>query len=211
MTSHVILLGDSIFDNAVYVAGGPDVVQQLRKQLPESWQATLKAVDGHMTRDVSRQLPGLPTDASHLVVSVGGNDALGRIDVLTAPATSMAEALLKLTEIATQFEQDYEQMLAEVLALDLPTTLCTIYYPHFPDPMLQKLAVTALTLFNDVILRQAFIAGLSVLDLRLICTEEADYANPIEPAVPGGEKIAAGIVRVLQTADFERNVTEIFS
>lgn len=28
-TGHVVLLGDSIFDNAAYVRGGPDVVAQL--------------------------------------------------------------------------------------------------------------------------------------------------------------------------------------
>lgn len=32
--SHVVLLGDSIFDNAAYVAGGPDVIHQLRERLP---------------------------------------------------------------------------------------------------------------------------------------------------------------------------------
>ncbi|HEX6372708.1 MAG TPA: hypothetical protein VF006_27555 [Longimicrobium sp.] len=31
---HVVLLGDSIFDNASYVAGGPDVVTHLRGELP---------------------------------------------------------------------------------------------------------------------------------------------------------------------------------
>lgn len=40
---HVALLGDSIFDNAAYVAGGPDVAWQLRERLPEGWRATLNA------------------------------------------------------------------------------------------------------------------------------------------------------------------------
>src|SRR5690349_5483722 len=31
---HVVLLGDSIFDNAAYVGGGPDVITQLRAALP---------------------------------------------------------------------------------------------------------------------------------------------------------------------------------
>ena len=43
---HVVLLGDSIFDNAAYVAGGPDVVKQLRAALPNDWRATLNALDG---------------------------------------------------------------------------------------------------------------------------------------------------------------------
>jgi len=69
--NHLVLLGDSIFDNVAYVAGGPDVVKQLRNLLPSGWQATLGAVDGSVTSGVERQLGRLPPDASHLVVSVG--------------------------------------------------------------------------------------------------------------------------------------------
>jgi len=72
----VILLGDSIFDNAAYVAGGPAVVQQLQAGLPVGWEAILRAVDGAVTTDVPRQLQGLPQQST-LIVSVGGNDALG--------------------------------------------------------------------------------------------------------------------------------------
>jgi hypothetical protein len=74
---HVVLLGDSIFDNAAYVRGGPDVVRQLREMLPAGWSATLLAVDGAVTRSVPAQIARLPADATHLVLSVGGNDALG--------------------------------------------------------------------------------------------------------------------------------------
>ena len=90
---HVILLGDSILDNAAYVAGKPDVVQQLRDRLAGSgWRATLKAVDGSITSDVEHQLRQLPADASHLVVSIGGNDVLGRSGLLDEGAGSVAEA-----------------------------------------------------------------------------------------------------------------------
>jgi hypothetical protein len=57
---HVILLGDSIFDNAAYVSGGPDVVSQLRAALPAGWQASLLAVDGAVITDVPRQLARMP-------------------------------------------------------------------------------------------------------------------------------------------------------
>jgi hypothetical protein len=36
-----------------------------------------------------------------------------------------------------------------------------------------------------------------VIDLRMVCTEPADYANTIEPSVRGGEKIARAIVTAL--------------
>src|ERR671921_965285 len=53
---HAVLLGDSVFDNATYVGGAPDVVQQLRTHLPGDYKATLCALDGHLTTNVAGQL-----------------------------------------------------------------------------------------------------------------------------------------------------------
>jgi lysophospholipase L1-like esterase len=197
--SHVVLLGDSVFDNAAYVAAGaPDIVRQVRQRLPFGSRATLAAVDGSTIGDVHGQLRHLPADATHLLISVGGNDALSSSDFLTAPARSTAEVLLGLADIGDEFEHGYLAMLAEVLAHGLPTAICTIYYPRFPEAALQRMAVTALTVFNDCIIRAAFAHGLPLLDLRLICTEEGDYANPIEPSARGGEKIAQTIVALVE-------------
>src|SRR5947207_13405696 len=49
---HVVLLGDSIFDNKRYVDKGPAVIDQLREALPEGWKATLLAIDGSIAADV---------------------------------------------------------------------------------------------------------------------------------------------------------------
>jgi hypothetical protein len=64
------------------------------------------------------------------------------------------------------------------------------------------MTTTALNIFNDCILREVITHGLPVLDLRLICTEAKDYANETEPGVPGGKKIAAGILNLVQNHDF---------
>ena len=208
---HVVLLGDSIFDNARYVQSGePDVVQQVQERLPVGSKATLSAVDGSQTGDVHRQLRQLPASATHLVLSCGGNDAINHSDILNAPAASTAETLSKLARIGDEFERNYRRMLSDVLARKLPTVLCTIYYPRFPDTALQRIAVTALSVFNDCIIRQAFAVGVPLIDLRLICTEEADYANPIEPSARGGEKIAAAITRAVSEHDFASGRTSVF-
>jgi hypothetical protein len=206
----VVLLGDSIFDNAAYLAAGTlDVIRQVRQQLPYESKATLAAVDGSKMRDVRKQLRSLPTDATHLVLSVGGNDALGSSDFLTAPSRSTAETLLGLADISDEFERGYFAMLTEVLARGLPTAVCSVYYPRFPEATLQRMAVTALTVFNDCIIRAAFSHSLPLLDLRLICTEEGDYANSIEPSARGGEKIARAIVEAVEHG-FSGGRTEVF-
>jgi len=46
--NHIVLCGDSIFDNGSYVRGEPDVAEQVREQLPDS-KVTLLAVDGNVT------------------------------------------------------------------------------------------------------------------------------------------------------------------
>ena len=194
-SGHVVLLGDSIFDNGAYVSGAPDVVRQLRGALPDGWKATLLAVDGAVTRDVPRQLARLAVDASLLVVSVGGNDALGEAHLLNQPARTIGEGMLVLADARRQFAVGYEAMLEAVLSVGRATALCTIYDANFPGSEGEVIAA-ALSLFNDVITRAAFSRGLSLIDLRLICSEEADYANPIEPSERGGEKIAAAIARL---------------
>ena len=82
--AHVVLLGDSVFDNAAYVGGGPDVVRHLRAALGAGHRATLAAVDGATIADVPHQLAGVPAEATALVVSAGGNDALAEAAVLDA-------------------------------------------------------------------------------------------------------------------------------
>ncbi|MDB4880802.1 MAG: hypothetical protein JWL60_2248 [Gemmatimonadetes bacterium] len=194
--AHLVLLGDSIFDNAAYVRGGPDVIAGLREMLPEGWRATLGAVDGAVIDDVRRQVASMPPDASHLVLSVGGNDALGHSGLLDTRASSSAQVLGWFADAVEGFEGRYRRMLDAVQARGLPLAVCTIYNGNLGEPS-QRLATTALALFNDVILRVAGEQALPVIELRRVCTEPADYANPIEPSVQGGGKIARAIVTTL--------------
>src|SRR5687768_12290620 len=124
---HVVLLGDSIFDNARYVPDRPPVIDQLRQALPRDWQASLLAVDGHITMDVPNQLKTLPSDATHLVVSTGGNDALGEYGILRESARTVGEALAIMHGVQTRFRESYRAMLQVLGARQRPTTVCTVY------------------------------------------------------------------------------------
>jgi hypothetical protein len=190
---HIVLLGDSIFDNARYTGGEPDVVSHLRALLPAGWRVSLFAVDGSVAADVARQVARVPVDATHVVVSVGGNDALMNSDLLNLPVDSTAEALELFGRRAAAFRESYVAALDGVLALGRPTAVCTVYEGNL-EPSWAPLARVALVLFNDVILRAAFARGVDVIDLRLVCTEPSDYANPIEPSGSGGKKIAGAIL-----------------
>ena len=207
---HVVLLGDSIFDNAVYVPGNPAVIDQVRLALPPDWQATLLAVDGNIAFDVVRHLERLPSDATHLAISAGGNNALIASGILAQPAQSVSAVLHEIASIQAEFRAEYRQMLAAVLDRRLPTVVCTIYDAI---PGLEDDALAALTLFNDVILREAIAAGVPVLDLRLLCDKPSDYSSlsPIEPSHLGGRKIAEALARIITTHDFSRRDTVIYT
>jgi hypothetical protein len=192
---HIILLGDSIFDNRAYTGREPDVITHLRGILPPDRRATLLAVDGATTRSMASQVSRIPDDATHLVVSVGGNDALGNIDLLHAPARLSSDPLGMLGERLRTFEENYRAALTPVLHRALPTTVCTIYNGALEDPGQAARARLALMLFNDVILRAAIEHRLTAIELRLVCDQAEDYANPIEPSGRGGLKIARAVLR----------------
>src|SRR5690606_15680370 len=147
MSNHIVLLGDSIFDNAAYTGGKPDVLPHLRAILPDGWETTLCAVDGSTTGDLIDQLGAVPSNATHLVVSIGGNDALLNSDLLNTPVRSTAEALTLFGERATRFETDYAKAIDTALTLGRETPVCTIYNGNLEPPE-APLARVALRLFN---------------------------------------------------------------
>ena len=177
--------------------------------LPQDWQAALLAVDGSVIEDLEAQLVSVPSEASHLVIAIGGNNVLANLDVLELRVKSSSEALLKLGQRMAGFERAYRKAIGRAISLGRETILCTIYNGNLdaaegidasllPDPAVARVGLTA---FNDAILRVAFENRVAVIDLRLVCSEPADYANPIEPSSRGGEKIARAIVRAVGRSD----------
>src|ERR1700730_18188353 len=109
------------------------------------------------------QLDRIPNDATHLVVSAGGNDALGEAAFLEEKADSVAEIMAKLADVREQFGTRYRSMLDLVLDRKLPTAVCTIYDPRFPDAHLRRIAAGALSVFNAAITREAFARHIALI------------------------------------------------
>jgi lysophospholipase L1-like esterase len=197
--AHIVLIGDSIFDNSSYTQGAPDVLSHLRNAIPKGWRATLLAVDGATTAAIGAQLQRLPKDATHLVVSVGGNDALGHVNLLNARVSTTVEALDSFAPHVDRFHREYRAAIAGATAHALPAIVCTIYNGRLDRPVATA-ARMALSLFNDVILRTAAELDLRVIELRDVCDSPADYANPIEPSDSGGKKIARAILDAVRAS-----------
>ena len=201
---HLVLLGDSTFDNAAYVAPGATILDQVRVGLPDGWRATQGAIDGSMIADVPRQLEQAPPDATHLVLSVGGNDLMGEASALGARVETVGEGMRLLADIRERFADDYRELLRALDASGRACAVCTIYNPQFPDPALQREAVAALGMFNDAIIQAAYGLRFPVIDLRALCHSDEDFATPIEPSSTGGEKIARAICDLVSRHDFAR-------
>ena len=211
--AHLVLLGDSVFDNASYVPNEPAVIDQVQQFLPPGDTALLRAIDGNTIAGVYSQLEQLPPATTHLFLSVGGNDAL-REAYKIIPASELVT--LRLDELVTmrqRFEKDYQALLETVLSYEKETIVCTVYdrCPVEGRPM-KQLIYTLLPMFNDCILRQAAQAGLPVIDLRVLCQDKTDFSalSPIEPSVKGGEKIAKAIVEITQHYPFKSGKTWLF-
>ena len=211
---HLVLLGDSIFDNATYVPGEPDVIEQVFQQLPDGDRATLLAVDGDIIESIPRQLETLPEDATHLFISVGGNNALHYASLLDRDMRGFPSMLQAIATMKTEFGEQYTKMLRTVLTYRKPTTLCTIYDQcPLGEPMMSLMMFTILSMLNDCITRQAAQHGLPLIDLRLIFTDINDYAaiSPIEPSSIGGQKLADRIIHVLRHHDFSQRRTVCYA
>jgi hypothetical protein len=198
MSKRLILLGDSIFDNAAYVEPGePDVAAHVRSRAsPTEWDVELRAVDGAKVDDVPAQLQRAPIETPCIfVLSAGGNDALGSVGLLSDPTShTFSDVLARLYAIKEAFRSGYAVALDRILDWKQPMVACTIYNPRFDETLLQRTAEAALSIFNDVIMQEAMRRRVPMIDLRFVCTEAAHYANPIEPSNRGGARIAEAIL-----------------
>jgi len=211
--AYLVLLGDSIFDNASYVPNEPAVIAQVQQLLPPGDTALLRAIDGNTIAGVYSQLQHLPAATTHLFLSVGGNDALREAYQIIPSGELVTLRLDELVAMRQRFEKEYHALLQTVLSYEKDTIVCTVYdrCPVEGRPM-KQLIYTLLPMFNDCILRQAAQAGLPVLDLRVLCQDKADFSSlsPIEPSVKGGEKIAKAIVEITQSDPFPSGKTYLF-
>ena len=197
---HITLAGDSIFDNDGYVPNGPGVIAQLRTAIPKNWSASKIAVDGDCIRHVYSRVENFPDYITDLVLSIGGNDALGYSSALNhAKSAHDIPELVKAPAI--EFQGNYRALLEHLQTLNCKLHVCTIYTAvPFEDPLWRQYVPLALTLFNAIIKEEAKALGVGVIEIDKVCTQDADYSkvSPIEPSVIGGQKIVDEIIRHLQ-------------
>jgi len=209
---HLVLLGDSTIDNGNWTSG-PCVTDQVRQQEPLT---TMCALDGALIAAVCEQVRSSPEDATHYIVSVGGNNATGATTTVLGEVGDAEEAIIRLHTFVQTFELQFSSMIEQLVQAihGKPLIVCSCYNPCFAafdvTTVGQEAANTTMALIADAILRVATRFKLPVIDWRRVMTQVEDFANPIEPSSIGGAKMASCIVSVVRNHPFELNTTVVY-
>lgn len=193
---HLVLLGDSILDNAPYTTPKPDTAWHLRRLIGERWSVELLARDGARMAEMQEQFVRIDRPST-AVLSIGGNDVTRHVGMLAKPASSAKDVLSELLAIADAFAPRYAAVLDALIPRVERLVLCTIYDVRLEPPEIARLARVPIALLNDRIIGAAAARGLEVIDLRAVCTEDADFMLEIEPSPQGAEKIARAVAGVV--------------
>ena len=248
---HIALLGDSTIDHKAYCVDDPSVEEVLRaalsavspsashsssdSQTPSSAfgkegttptatnSVTLCARDGALMTAIARQANTMPDHATHIVISVGGNDALGDISILHRKCADVQEA----AQLLKNFVDEFIAKLREVMVATLQKyrwgkedkdrkniVLCSVYIPQFGPfgvtNIDQASVEVAALLLSKTIQNLAFELSIPVIDLSRVVTSEECLSNPIEPNGKGAERMARAILEVVRVHDFREDHHAIF-
>ena len=185
---HAVLLGDAL-ENIDLDAQAPE--RSLVPQPRNPWKLTVLKPEEILRAGHVR---AIPADASHIAIAVEGGWAIEKSGLLQGRALSVHEALDTLASAADEFERIFGALVDAARETGLPTVVCTLVPSRFGDPSRQRTAVTALAVFNDRVIRRAFAASLPIVDLRMVCDEDGDYAGETLLSRTGVRK-AANVIR----------------
>jgi len=190
---HAVLLGDALEN----IELGPEHPERALVPQPRNpWKLTVVPAEQVLRPGPVSAIPG---DASHIAITLDGGWAIETSGLLSGRASSIQEALDTLATAADEFEGIFSALVTAALATGLPTVVCTLVPAHFDEPAQQRIATTALAIFNERIERGAVAARLPIVDLRLVCDEDADYSTETLLSPAGVRKVA----NVVRTAFYE--------
>ena len=181
---HLVLLGDAL-QNIDLGKGQAESALVPRPRNP--WKLTVL-----QPPEVLRQgrLRAIPAGATHIGICVDGGWAIATSGLLQGGARTIREALDVLASAADEFENLFARLIAAATEAAVPTIVCTLVPARYMEPSQERVAAAALAIFNDRILRRTIAARLSIVELRLICDEDSDYASETLLSHAGVRKVA---------------------
>lgn len=195
-TPHIVILGDSTVDNGRYLSPCElSVEKQLSKRCGEhGWEMTVLAQDGSMLQDVLlRQVPLIPDQATHIVMSCSGNDLLMLLNQMVVSNFTAASMYSAIGEGLKAVSHRYRDLIAALAGLGCHVACCSVYRPNFSHIFFKTLAIFSLGLHNSRIAQISVDHDCSLIDLANLFDGPEDFATPLELSTCGGSKVVENI------------------
>jgi hypothetical protein len=189
---HVVLLGDALLEAYSSIDKTPGQFEDaLLPGTRDQWKISVVSA-----AEVERAGPALvlPKDATHAIIFIEGNYAIEQSGLLLNRPGAYGQTLEQLSLAADEFERTLARLIHVAQAARLVIMVCTMFQPNYKDPARQRTACAALAVFNDRVTKRAAEARVSLIDLRLICSETEDYDQPTRLSKSGLQK-AANVIR----------------
>ena len=192
-SNKIVLMGDSILKNNVYVGKGKSVEDILMEQY--DGEVLNLAKDNTTISDIYQQINSLPNELNEndttIFVSVGGNDILNKYVYVTKDPVDV-DNFTVLYQIYSGYKNALRKIREKMPKAKI--MIMNLYYPQSVkylryrelikkwNDLLDEYAAEPMNKINDV------------LDLSLNMTDINDFALCIEPSETGSVKIAREIL-----------------
>jgi hypothetical protein len=183
---NIVLIGDSILNNSVYVFENesvPELVQQLIQKDKTNMKFYNFAKDGSLISDCHNQILNLKLNSTSI--------NLGTI-FLSAGGNNILHSLIKTESFINNLFAEYLQLIdaiknicpsANIVALNL-------YYPLKPS---LKLLYPLIKQWNQLLTDNSSKKGYKLIKLDELIISNEDIVYDVEPSLTGGKKIANAI------------------
>tara|TARA_B100000927_G_C16272718_1_gene392199 strand:- start:9 stop:674 length:666 start_codon:yes stop_codon:yes gene_type:complete len=183
--NNIILMGDSIFANDIYVRRGESVGDQLQDK---HGNVLVVAQDNAVIDDLDYQFSKIPSNfdsgKTKVIVSVGGNDLLNQY---------MMSDVSKTNHVNTIFNRYTSNLNNLRNNSDCEFILSNIYYPRSPS---YERFYDIIEIWNDKLNKYAKNNGLKILNIDDKVDKKHYFTHDIEPSASGSSVIIDNILNL---------------
>jgi hypothetical protein len=184
-THNIVLIGDSMLNNSVYVLSGQSIPDLISKDLEKTTGTTLYnfAKDGAIINDCYSQLDKISTDLNNsntsIFISIGGNNILNSHTKMDSTAINnlFNQYIELIKSIKTRVPN------AKLIALNLYYPLKSQYQSYYE----------AIDQWNKLLEDNSSL-GYKLIQTNKLLVINDDFTYDIEPSFKGGQKITKAIL-----------------
>ena len=186
--SNIVLIGDSILNNSVYVFEHESVPELVQQQLQKNMHFYNFAKDGALISDCHKQILNLNSTSINLdvnttiFVSAGGNNIL--------------HSLIKSESFINNLFDEY-LLLIDAIKVICPSANIVALNLYYPLKSSLTLLHPLIKQWNQLLTDNISKKGYQIIKLDKIIVSDEDLVYDVEPSLIGGQKIANAILKTV--------------